>query len=89
MTVEENNHSLRERAALGRLLASAEGYAVFDQEGRHLGRIDHVRYESRTDRPDEIVVRRGRLWKRELVVPFQAVAAVDRTTGTVRLGNDA
>ncbi len=70
---------------LGRLLAAAEGYAVFDASGRQLGRVDRVRYERHTDRPDEIVVRSGRLWKRELVVPLEAIEAVDRATGTIRL----
>jgi hypothetical protein len=82
---ERRQPRLRELTELGRLLASAEGYAVLDPEGRQLGRVDHVRYARHTDRPDEIVVRRGRLWKRTLVVPFHTVGAVDRATGAVRL----
>jgi hypothetical protein len=70
---------------LGRLLAPANGYAVFDASGRQLGRVDRVRYERHTDRPDEVVVRRGWLRKRELVVPLEAIEAVDRATGTIRL----
>ena len=58
---------------------------MLDASGRQLGRIDRVRYERHIDRPDEIVVRRGWLWKRELVVPLEAIEAVDRATGTVRL----
>ena len=72
---------------LGRLLAAAEGYAVLDAYRRELGRVDRVRYERYTDRPDEIVIRRGWLWKREQVVPLDAIEAVDRATGTVRLRN--
>src|SRR6266545_7829922 len=51
---------LRERGEIGRLLSSAEGYLVLDEEGRPCGRLDHVRYERHADYPDEIVVRRGR-----------------------------
>jgi len=84
--VEESSQPrLRELSELGRLLAAAEGYAVLDAEGQQLGLVDRVRYERHTDRPDEIVIRRGRLWRRELVVAFHAIEAVDRATGTVRL----
>ena len=75
----------RELSELGRLLASANGYTVLDAAGRQLGRVDHLRYERHTDRPDEIVVRRGGFWRRGLVVPFHAIETVDRSTGTVRL----
>ena len=76
---------LRERGEIGRLLASAEGYLVLDEEGRPCGRIDHVRYERHADYPDEIVVRRG-LFRQSRVFPFEAVAAVDRKNKTVLLG---
>jgi len=72
----------RELSELGRLLAAADGYAVVDAAGRQLGR---VRYERHTDRPDEVGVRRGWLWKREQVVPHEAIEAVDRASGTIRL----
>ena len=75
----------RELSELGRLLAAADGYAVVDAGGRQLGRVDRVRYEHHTDRPDEVVVRRGWFWKREQVVPLEAIEAVDRATGTIRL----
>ena len=75
----------RELSELGRLLAAADGYAVVDAAGRQLGRVDRVRYERHTDRPDEVVVRRGWLWKREQVVPLEAIEAVDRASGTIRL----
>jgi sporulation protein YlmC with PRC-barrel domain len=83
---ESGQLRLRELSELGRLLASAQGYAVIDAEGQLLGRLDRVRYERHTDRPDEIVIRRGRFWRRELIVPFHSVEAVERATGTVRLG---
>jgi len=75
---------LRERGEIGRLLASAEGYLVLDEEGRPFGRLDHVRYERHADHPDEIVVRRGLLRRRQ-VLPFEAVAAVDGKNETVLL----
>jgi hypothetical protein len=74
----------RERGEIGRLLASAEGYLVLDEEGRPCGRIDHVRYERHADYPDEIVVRRGLLRQRR-TLPFEAVEAVDVKNETVRL----
>jgi hypothetical protein len=74
----------RERAEIGRLLASAEGYLVLDEEARPFARLDHVRYERHTDYPDELVVRRG-LFRRRLVLPFEAVAAVDGKNKTVLL----
>ncbi len=83
---ERNESGLRKPTELGRLLASAEGYTVLGRAGKQLGRVDHVRYERHADRPDEIVVRRGWRWRRTLVVPFQAVQAVDRRAGTVTLG---
>jgi len=75
---------LRERGEIGRLLASAEGYLVLDEDGRPFGRLDHVRYERHADHPDEIVVRRGP-FRRRTVLPFEAVAAVDRKNETVLL----
>jgi hypothetical protein len=75
---------LRDRGELGRLLASADGYLVLDQEERPCGRLDHVRYERHADYPDEIVVRRG-LFRQRRVLPFEAVAAVDRKNKTVLL----
>ncbi len=74
---------LREQGELGRLLASAEGYLVLDEERRRCGRLDHVRYERHADYPDEIVVRRG--FRQRRVLPFEAVAAVDRKNKTVLL----
>src|SRR6266545_5483648 len=68
---------LRERGEIGRLLASAEGYLVLDEDERPFGRLDHVRYERHADHPDVIVVRRGP-FRRRTVLPFEAVAAVDR-----------
>jgi hypothetical protein len=75
---------LRERGEIGRLLASAGGYLVLDEERRPFARLDHVRYERHTDYPDQLVVRRG-LFRRRHVLPFEAVAAVDGKNKTVLL----
>lgn len=74
----------RNRGEIGRLLASAGGYLVRDEEGRPCGRLDHIRYELHADYPDEIVVRRG-LFREKSALPFEAVAAVDRKDKTVLL----
>lgn len=59
---------------------------MLSAEGRRLGVIDHLRYRSRLDRPDEIVVASGRLaWRRLRVVPVDAIEAVDPAEGTVLL----
>lgn len=79
-----SENQLRERGEIGRLLASAGGYLVLDEEGRPFGRIDHVRYERHADRPDEIVVRRG-LFRRRHALHFEAVAAVNGKNETVLL----
>jgi hypothetical protein len=75
---------LRDRGEIGRLLASAEGYLVLTEEGRPCGRLDHIRYERHADYPDEIVLRRG-LFRRRRILPFEAVAAVDRKNEIVQL----
>jgi hypothetical protein len=54
------------------------------RRGRPFARLDHVRYERDTDYLDELVVRR-RLFRRKLVLPFEAVAAVDGKNKTVLL----
>lgn len=64
-------------AELGRLLAAAGGYQVRTTTGGRLGRVEHVRYESQADRPDEIIVRAsGLLGTRKRVYPLSAVRAV-------------
>lgn len=74
------------RPGIGALLAGAEGYEVLSAKGRRLGIVDHLRYRSRLDRPDEIVVTSGRLaWRRLQIVPLDAIEAVDPTEATVIL----
>jgi hypothetical protein len=73
---EEPSH--RHAARLGARLADAEGYRVVGLDGRNVGVVEHVRYVRHADHPDEIVVsRRILLWRRQIVVPFEAVGNVD------------
>lgn len=68
------------------LLAAAERYEVLSADGRRLGVVDHVRYRSRLDHPDEIVVASGHLaWRRFRVLPVDALAAIDPAEGTIFL----
>lgn len=74
-------------ARLGELLAEAEGFRVVARGGDRLGVLDHTRYRSRVDCPDEIVVMAGRWrWRRRaIVVPAELIGEVDRGSATVRL----
>ena len=74
---ERSERSRGTQAELGRLLAAAEGYRVFESDGTHVGWLDHVRYERHADHPDEIVVRSRRLLaRRRRALPFSAVEEV-------------
>ena len=86
--VVEYSHS---RATnLGRLLAAAEGYQVLSSEGRFVGVVDHIRYETHSDYPDFVVVRRrNAFWRRRRVIPFATVKAVEPREELVALAIDA
>jgi len=74
---EGGGRNYRTKAELGRLLAAAVGYRVFASGGKHIGWLDHVRYERHADRPDEIIVRsRGLLGARRRALTFDAVEEV-------------
>jgi hypothetical protein len=89
-TMEGHDHKPRERADLGRRLAAAEGYLVLASDGRHVGVVDHVRYEQHADHPDEIVVRRRNvLLRRRRAIAFDSVQAVDPRQRTVTLRIDS
>ena len=85
MVQERNEPRLREQAELGRLLSAAVGYRVLSGEGHELGLLEHVRYRQHADHPDELVLRRRLFWRRPVVVPFAAVAAVDPANRTIML----
>jgi sporulation protein YlmC with PRC-barrel domain len=86
----ERDRRPREQAELGRRLAASEGYLVLASDGRHVGVVDHVRYEQHADHPDEIVVRRRNvLVRRRRAIPFDSIQAVDPTQRTVTLRIDS
>ncbi len=85
MAQERNEFRLKEQAELGRLLSDAVGYRVLSANGHELGLLEHVRYTEHADHPDELVLRRRLFWKRPVVVPFAAVATVDRANRTITL----
>jgi len=72
-------------------LAQAEGYHVYDRDGQNVGRVQHLLYRHRADRPDFIIIRRRflLLWTRLGRVPFEAVANVDDEGRFVRLTTPA
>lgn len=57
-------------------LRRCERFAVF-AGARPLGVVDGIRYESRTDRPDVLEVRSGRLGRRLVLVQVDDVEAID------------
>jgi sporulation protein YlmC with PRC-barrel domain len=89
-TMEGHDRKPRERAELGRRLAASAGYLVLASDGRHIGVVDHIRYEQHADYPDEIVVRRrNALLRRRRAIPFDSVQAVDPRQRTVTLRIDS
>jgi hypothetical protein len=57
-------------------LSRCVGLAVFDPGGR-IGVVAELKFGSRTDRPDSLVVRKGRLRRRWIRVPVEQVVEVD------------
>jgi hypothetical protein len=81
-----NDQSAKE---LGRLLACAQGYTVFNHEGAVLGTLEGVRYETQVSRPDDIVVcGRGLFRRRRSTFPFEFVSAVSAREGKVVMRPD-
>jgi hypothetical protein len=78
--------SLRDSAEIGRRLAAATGFRVVNARGAELGRLDHIRYQHRTDVPDEVVIRPSRFfpWRRQ-VIAFSRVETVEPRTRTILL----
>jgi hypothetical protein len=56
-------------------LSHADGFAVDAARGR-VGVVEEVRFGSRIDRPDFLVVRAGRFGRRRLLVPVEDVEQV-------------
>ena len=57
-------------------LSQCAGFAVFDPGGR-IGVVAKLEFESRSDRPDFLVVRRGWIRRRVMRVPVEQVVEVD------------
>jgi hypothetical protein len=65
-------------------LGRCHGFEV-EMEGRELGVVSEVRYASRADVPDLIVVRAGRLRHQLLLIPIELVARIDSEGGRLEL----
>ena len=75
-----------ERWRLAARLAEAEGYDVYDRDGRRIGRVEHLLYRHHADMPDFIIIRRRFLLRTRFGrVPFKAIADVDDQAQFVRL----
>jgi hypothetical protein len=65
-------------------LANCHGFAV-ERGGRRLGVVVDVRFQSRVDRPDELIMRRGRLRRTPIALPVGEVATIRPERETVEL----
>jgi hypothetical protein len=57
-------------------LGRCTGFTV-EAEGRPCGRVEWLRYGSRLDRPDALIVRHGRLRRRRFIVRAEDVREID------------
>lgn len=57
-------------------LSSCVGFAAFDPGGR-IGVVADLRYGSRSDRPDFLVIRRGLVRRRRISIPVEQVVEID------------
>lgn len=57
-------------------LSRCEGFRVESPEGR-IGTVEGVRYGSRADRPDALVVRAGFFGRRRLTIPVDQVERIN------------
>lgn len=80
--------SIRDAGLLGYHLTFAHGFRVTTSDGAELGVLESLRYERYAEFPDRIVVRRGRLRKRRLDLPFEHVEAVDTRARIVRVRDE-
>ncbi len=65
-------------------LAHCHGFAV-ERGGRRMGVVRDVRFLKNVDRPDELVVRQGRVLRRTVSLPVAEVAAILPRRRTVEL----
>lgn len=69
-------------------LSQAAGFVVESAAGR-IGVVEGVRFLSRIDRPDVLVIRAGRFGRRRLDVPIDAVEEIRPREKRIRLRDRA
>jgi hypothetical protein len=57
-------------------LSQSQGFTVESPSAGRVGIVESLRFRSRHDRPDELVVRVGRLGRRSVVIPADDVETV-------------
>ena len=66
-------------------LRQTSGYLVADARGRLVGRVERPMYGSAPDVPDALAVRSGFLARRRRLVPADAIAEIDGSSGVIDL----
>ena len=66
-------------------LASTSGFLVADARGRLVGRVECVMYGTAPDEPDALAVRSRPFWRRRKLVPAEAIAEIDGSSGVIGL----
>jgi hypothetical protein len=69
-------------------LASTSGFLVADVRGRLVGRVEAPMYGTAPDRPDALAVRKRSFFSRRRLVPADAIAEIDGTSGVIGLRID-
>jgi hypothetical protein len=72
-------------SALALDLRTTEGFLVADKRGRVVGRVECPMYGTAPDVPDALSVRAGFLSRRRRLVPADAIAQIDDTSGVIGL----
>jgi hypothetical protein len=66
-------------------LASTSGFLVADVRGRLVGRVECPMYGTAPDEPDAIAVRSRSFLSRRRLVPAEAIAEIDGSSGVIGL----
>jgi hypothetical protein len=66
-------------------LRQTSGFLVSDASGRLVGRVERPMYGSAPDVPDALAVRSGFLARRRRLVPAEAIAEIDGSSGVIDL----
>jgi hypothetical protein len=70
-------------------LSRCVGFLVVSADGMRIGTVVELRYGSRLDQPDELVVRAGRLGHRQLAYSVQTVQTIVPAQARLVLGPGA